>query len=118
MAGVAARDPEPLVSGDAPHDRDEVEDHAEDPGPAIVDAQRPPDVLLDEALESSLDDGRRDLLSRELRVERDVPEAAGDDPTVQALVPVVEAVPTVVRNLEQHLLVTARSRSPGLASGR
>ena len=37
------------------------------------------------------------------RVERDVAEAAGDDPPVLRLVPVVEAVPPVVRHLEQAL---------------
>ena len=59
MAGVAARDPEPFVAGDAAHDRKEVEDHPEDPRPAVVDAERASDVLLDEPLERVLDDRGR-----------------------------------------------------------
>ena len=40
------------------------------------------------------------LLGRELVLDRHVPEATGDDTTVRPLVPVVEAVPSVVRDLE------------------
>ena len=55
----------------------------------------------------------------ELGVEGDVAEAACHDPSVQPLVPVVEAVPSVVGDLEQHLrdrlgrdhLATSRERS-------
>ena len=61
-------------------------------------------MLLDEPLERALHDRRRHLVGRELGVERDVAEAAGDDPAVRPLMPVVEAVPAVVRDLEQHLL--------------
>jgi hypothetical protein len=54
--------------------------------------------------------------ARELRVEGDVAEAAGDDAAVEPLVPVVEAVPAVVRDLEQHLL--DRLRRDHLATRR
>ena len=103
VARVAAGHPEPVVARDAPDHGQEVEDHPEDARPAVVDAERTADVLLDEPLERTLDDGRRDLVGRELGVERDVPEAARDDAAVEPLVPVVEAVPAVVRDLEQQL---------------
>ena len=44
------------------------------------------------------------LLVRELGVQRDVAEAARDDAPVGPLVPVVEAVPPVVRDLEEQLV--------------
>ena len=61
------------------------------------------DELRDERLERALDRRRRQLLGRELRLEREVAEAAGDDPAVGRLLPVVEAVAGVVRALEQTL---------------
>ncbi len=58
---------------------------------------------MDEALESFLHRWCRDLIRSELVLERDVSEAAGDDAAVRCLVPVVEAVAPVVRDLEQPL---------------
>src|SRR4029079_17916920 len=52
----------------------------------------------------------------ELRVERDVAEPAGNDSAVEPLVPVVEPVATVVRDLEEHLL--DRLGRDHLATGR
>ena len=82
VARVAAGHPEPVVARHPPDDRQEVEHHPEDPRPAVVDAQRAADVLLDEPLERGLHDRRRDLVGGELGVERDVAEAARDDPAV------------------------------------
>ena len=61
-------------------------------------------MLLDEALERALDDRGRDLVRGELGIERDVAESTRDDPPVEPLVPVVEPVPAVVRDLEEQLL--------------
>ena len=83
----------------------------EDPGPAVVDAQRAADVLLDEPLERILDVVASATSSAvNSRVERHVSEAPRDDPAVVALVPVVEAVPTVVRRSR-----TARSSTGSVA---
>ena len=92
------------MSGNVPDDREEVEDHPEDPRPAIVDSQGTSDVRLDEALERVLDDRRDLVLGRELALERDVAEATDDESPVLGLVPVVEAVAPVVRDLEELLL--------------
>ena len=103
MAGVAARDPHPLLAGDAADDRQEVEHQPEDPGPAVLDGDRPADQLGDERLERALDPGRDLLVGRELRLERPVAEAAREDAPVGRLLPVVEAVAPVVRAFEEPL---------------
>src|SRR5262249_40480323 len=51
-----------------------------------------------------LDLRSRHLVGGELRLEREVTEPAGEDPTVRRLLPVVEAVASVVRALEQDLV--------------
>ena len=58
---------------------------------------------LGEALQRPLDPLRRRLLRGELRVHVRVPEAADDQPALLVLVPVVVAVPAVVRHREQAL---------------
>ena len=103
VPGVAAGDPDTVLVGRSAHDGQEVEDHPEDPGPAVLDLERAADMLLDESLERRLHHGCRDLVRRELGVERDVAKAAGDDAAGGILVPVVEAVAAVVRDLEQLL---------------
>src|SRR5262249_53289203 len=103
VARIATGDPHPVLTRHAAHDRQEVEHKPEDPGPAIVDANLAAEELRDERVERLLYHGRRLLDSGELGVERLVAEAAGDEPPVGRLVPVVETMPAVVRHLEEPL---------------
>ncbi len=73
------------------------------PAQRCVDRRRAAESSSTNASSASWTARRRDLVGRELGVERDVAEAAGDEPAVRPLVPVVEAVPAVVRELEQPL---------------
>src|SRR5207302_5326199 len=100
---VAAGYPRPLVPRLAPHDRHEVGHEAEQACPAMRHDDRPADQVRDETLERALDLGRRLLARRELVVEVRVAEAAGEDPPILALLPVVEAVTAVVRAVEEPL---------------
>ena len=65
--------------------------------------RHPAEQRLGEAVERSLDPLRRRLLGRELGVHVGVAEAADDQPAFVVLVPVVVAVPAVVRHREQAL---------------
>ena len=103
MAGVPARDPDALLAGHAPGDRQEVQHEAEDSCPAVRDREGPPDELGHERLERVLELGRRSLVVRELRLEREVAEAAREDAAVGDLLPVVEAVAAVVGAREDAL---------------
>ena len=60
-------------------------------------------MVLDESFERRLHQGCRDLVRRELGVERDIAEAAGNDAAFGILVPVIESVAAVVGDLEQPL---------------
>ena len=89
---------------------------AEQPGPAVVDAERPADEPGDERLQRALDPGCRHLVARELVLERRVAEAAREDAAVGRLLPVVEAVAAVVRAVEEPL--AERLGRDHLAAGR
>ena len=115
MARVAARDPDALLARHAADDGEEVHHQAEQPGPAVVDAERPADEPGDERLQRALDPGCRHLLARELVLERRVAEAAREDAAVGRLLPVVEAVAAVVRAVEEPL---ERLGGDHLAAGR
>jgi hypothetical protein len=103
VARVAAGHPHAVLTRDAADDRQEVHDEAEQPRPAVVDSQRTADQLGDERRQRSLDRRRGRLVGRELLVQRRVAEAAGEDPAVGRLLPVVEPVPAVVREVEEPL---------------
>ena len=103
VAGVTARHPDPVLTRNATDGGQEIEDHPEDPGPAVVDPQRAADERRDEVLERALNWWREHFVRRELVLERDVAEPARDDAAVLGLVPVVEAVTSVVRDLEEAL---------------
>src|SRR5919197_5616877 len=113
---VAASDPHTVLTRNAPDDREEVEHEPEDACPAVVDAELPSDERADESLEGALDGLRRHLLVRELVLQRDVAEATRDDAAVRRLMPVVEPMPPVVRNLEVAL--ADRLGGDHLAAGR
>ena len=100
---IATRHPGVVEPRDPPDDRQEVHHHPEDAGPGVVDPQLAAHEAVDEAVERGLHRIGQLLVGGELRVERDVAEAAGDDPPVLGLVPVVVAVATVVRDLEEAL---------------
>ena len=100
---IAARHPDAVLARNGSDDREKVEDEPEDPSPAVIDPQLPPQQARDERLERRLDGRRRDFVCGELLLERHVPESARDNASVRSLVPVVEAVAAVVRDLEQQL---------------
>ena len=116
VAGVAAGDPDRALAGDTPDDGQEVQHQPEQPCPAVVDPQRAADELGDERFERALDVRRRHLVGRELVLERRVAEPTGEDAPVRRLLPVVEAVPAVVRAVEDPL--GQRLGGDHLAAGR
>ena len=73
------------------------------PGPALLDGDRPADQIGHEGFERPLDPGVDPLVGGELRLERPVAKPAGEHAAVGRLLPVVEAVPAVVRALEHAL---------------
>src|SRR5439155_23587097 len=96
--------PAALLARHPADDREQIRDEPEDARPAVGDLDRPAGELGDEGLEGRLDGRRRLLPVGELGRHVDVAEAAGEDRTVGALVPVVEAAPAVVRPLEPERL--------------
>jgi len=58
--------------------------------------------LRHECVQRVLNRLRDRLVGGELRLERDIAEAAGEDPPVPRLLPVIEAVASVVRAVEHH----------------
>src|SRR5262249_37761352 len=70
VARVATRDPDLVFTRHTPDDRQEVHDQAEKAGPTVIHAERAPDEVGDERLQSALDRRRRRLDGRELLVQR------------------------------------------------
>jgi len=86
-----------VAAGHGPDERQHVLRQPEDAGPAMRHRNLPAHELVEEGLERGLDRRRRLLHVRELIEDRDVAEAAEQDPPVRELLPVVEALPCVVR---------------------
>src|SRR5262249_26502822 len=103
VARVPARDPDAVVLRQRPDDRQEVEYEPEDASPAMGHREPSADEVIQERFERLLDAGSRLLVGGELRVHRDVPKAAGEDTSLRVLLPVVEAIPAVVREVEKAL---------------
>ena len=103
MARVAAGDPHAALAWDASDNGHEVQHQPEQARPAVVDTERAADELGDKRLERALDVRGRDLVGRELFLERRVAEAAGEDASVRSLLPVIEAVPAVMWAIEDPL---------------
>src|SRR6266508_1356309 len=101
---VAACDPDAFAARDLADDGEKVEHEPEDPRPAVRDLDGLADQSRDELFQCALNRRRRLLVGRELRVKRIVAEPTGEDPSVLELLPVVEAVPAVMRTLEEPLL--------------
>src|SRR5437867_13043278 len=116
MAAVAASYPEMLRPGQAPDERQTVGRRAPDPGPPVRDRRRLPDGSLDELLNCPLDDVARLFEVGVLLLEARVAAAADHQPPIRELLPVVVAVPGVVRPVEQK--PSERSRNQHLPSSR
>src|SRR6266542_3401010 len=101
VARVAAGDPDTVAPRQGTDEREAILSRAEDARPALRDLRRLPEQLGHEALEMALDERRNMLLGRVLVVRRLVAEAAGDGPSLRCLLPVVVAVPRVMRAGEQ-----------------
>src|SRR5205085_4846251 len=95
--------PDGFAPGGPARGRQEVEHEPEEPGPTVRDRDGSADQLGDQRLERVLDRGGDLLLRRELRGERRVAEAAGEQAAVGRLLPVVEAVAAVVGTFEEPL---------------
>ena len=102
MPRVARGDPEAVAARHAADERQHVLREAEDAGPAMADARRLADQLAHELLERRLDQRCRLLDVGELVHDRDVAEPAEHDAPVRQLLPVIEALPRVVRAVVEH----------------
>ena len=103
MTRVAGGHPDVVEPRDATDDRQEIHHHAEDAGPGVVDPQLAAHQIVDEAVQRGLHRLGEVLVGGELRVERHVAEATGDNAPVLGLMPVVEPVSSVMRHLEEAL---------------
>src|SRR5215208_2450442 len=113
---VAAADPGAGLGRSRTDDGKKVEDEAKDAGPAVRHLEAAADDSGEKVLEGRLDRRRDHFFRSELAGHVDVAEAARRDPSVVELLPVIEAVATVMGASEQALL--DRFRRDHLTTGR
>ena len=117
MARVAGRDPDPVPPGEPTGERQRVRRRPPDSRPALLDPRRRTAQRRRSSSSSAVCiDRGHGFCGRPLLVECGVAAAAQHEPAVAQLLPVVVAVPRVVRP-GKSARRGARLRAPGLASG-